>query len=99
MKTMRAWSNLLKNEMNNRGINQVELGRLINKPASTVSHWVSGTRIPPTIEMLDVLKSLGVHEFTITADGDIKNEHRVPLKKIMWLRCSTFKRAQVQGCS
>lgn len=78
--TMKAWSNLLKDEMHKRKINQVELGRLINKPASTVSHWVSGTRVPPTMEMLDVLKRLGVYEFTITADGDIKTESRSPLQ-------------------
>lgn len=69
---MKAWSKLLKIEMNKREINQVELSSIIKKPASTVSHWISGTRVPPATEMVDVLKSLDIDEFTITANGDIK---------------------------
>ncbi|WP_294609706.1 helix-turn-helix transcriptional regulator [uncultured Gilliamella sp.] len=71
---MKAWSNLLKIEMNKREINQVELSTLIKKPASTVSHWISGTRVPPAIEMIEVLKNLDISEFTITSTGDIKTD-------------------------
>lgn len=71
---MKAWSKLLKIEMNKREISQVELSSIIKKPASTISHWISGTRIPPATEMVDVLKNLGLEEFTITASGDIKTD-------------------------
>lgn len=77
---MRGWSKFLKSEMYKRGINQMELSHIIHKPASTVSHWVKGSRIPPANDMLDVLKNLQVSELTITSDGDIKTDNLVPLK-------------------
>jgi len=69
---MQAWSTLLKTEMYKRNINQLELSVLIKKPASTISHWVSGSRVPPATEMVEVLKHLNINELTITADSEIK---------------------------
>lgn len=69
---MQAWSNLLKTEMYKRDINQLELSLLIKKPTSTVSHWISGSRIPPAAEMVEVLRLLNIKELTITATGELK---------------------------
>lgn len=77
---MRGWSEFLKSQMFTRGINQMELSNIINKPASTVSHWVKGTRVPPANDMLDVLKKLRVGEMVLTSDGDIKTNTNGRLK-------------------
>lgn len=69
---MQAWANLLKSEMRKRDINQSELSVIIKKPASTVSHWLAGSRIPPVDDMIKVLQLLDIAEFTINADSSVK---------------------------
>jgi phage repressor protein C with HTH and peptisase S24 domain len=75
---MQAWSNLLKAEMYKRDINQLELSLVIKKPASTVSHWLSGSRVPPVAEMVEIIKLLNIKQLTITATGKLKTEATSP---------------------
>ncbi|MDF7671147.1 S24 family peptidase [Orbaceae bacterium ESL0721] len=69
---MQAWSQLLKKVIQDSGMSQADISTLLERPKSTISHWVNGERVPPISEVPNLLSKLRLKEITIQKDGNLK---------------------------